>query len=146
MRFTLHIDPNAEEEIIARVRKRSALTDDIEEMVRAADKPTVLTAYGEDDILVLQIREIECIFTEDGRTWAQYSDGKRYRVRARLYEIEDDLPPDFIRINKSAIANRRKIRRFLTQLTGAVDAEFNSGHRDYVSRRCFSELRRRLDL
>lgn len=86
------------------------------------------------------------MYVEDGKTYAAYADGKRYRVRLRLYEAEEQLPPGFIRINKSAFANWQKVKRFVTEFSGAVDIEFMSGHRDYVSRRCFADIRRRYDL
>ena len=89
---------------------------------------------------------IECIWVEDGRTYAIYEDGVRYRLRGRLYEVEAKLGSEFVRINKSALANWNRIRRFKASIAGAVDVEFKSGHVEYVSRRCFAELKRRFDL
>ena len=60
--------------------------------------------------------------------------------------MEARLGPDFVRINKSALANWKRIRRFKASIAGAVDIEFKSGYTEYVSRRCFSQLKRRFDL
>ena len=51
----------------------------------------------------------------------------------------------FIRINKSALANEAHLERFTASFNGAVDAVFRSGYREYVSRRCFAEIKRRYD-
>ena len=102
-----------------------------------------LYGYSADVIKILKINEIESIFALEGTIYVSYSDGKQYLIKVRLYEIESKLPECFIRINKSAIANRRKIVQFDVQFSGAVDAVFKSGYKDYVSRRCFAELKRR---
>ena len=146
MIFRLNINPKCEEEIIANVHQRSAMIDEIERIVTNEDIPNQITGYLEDEIKLLPIEEIECFFVEDEKTYALDSSGKKYVVRKRLYELEDLLPPDFIKINKSAIANRKKIVRFKVLLSCAVDAEFASGYTDCISRRCFAEIRRRLGL
>ena len=50
-----------------------------------------------------------------------------------------------MRINKSALANEAHLERFTASFNGAVDAVFRSGYREYVSRRCFAEIKRRYD-
>ena len=147
MKFRLVLRPEAEEEeIVAAVHQRSELTDEIERLVQADGSAEVLYGCREEEIRRLDTAEIESVYVMDGRTYAAYADGKEYRLKQRLYELEAKLPADFVRINKSALANRRKIRSFQTQISGAVDVVFLSGHRDYVSRRCFSELKRRYEL
>ena len=71
--------------------------------------------------------------------------GHRYQLRDRLRDLEDILPSYFIRINKSTLANEHRIARFDAAFSGGVDAVFRCGHRDYVSRRCFAEIRRRYE-
>jgi DNA-binding LytR/AlgR family response regulator len=146
MNFKLIIDRNCTEEVIANVHERTPLIDEIERLVTQEGIPNQIAGYLEDEIKVLPVEEIECFFVEDEKTFACYKDGKRYVVKKRLYELENILPSDFIRINKSAIANKNRIARFKVALSGAVDAVFESGYSDYVSRRCFAELRRRFGL
>lgn len=146
MNFKLIIDRNCTEEVIANVHERTPLIDEIERLVTQEGIPNQIAGYLEDEIKVLSVEEIECFFVEDEKTFACYKDGKRYVVKKRLYELENILPSDFIRINKSAIANKTRIARFKVALSGAVDAVFESGYSDYVSRRCFAELRRRFGL
>ena len=81
----------------------------------------------------------------EGKTWAIDRHGDRYRLKQRLYELESQLPPNFIRINKSTFANEARIKKFSASFSGAVDAVFLCGYREYVSRRCFAQIKRRYD-
>lgn len=143
MKFKLIIDKNSTEEIIATVHERSALIDKIETLVMEYSGADKIPAFSEDEITNLNINEIECITVIDGKTYAVYNDAKHYRLKHRLFEIEKLLPSSFIRINKSTIANETKIERFKANFSGAVDAVFKCGYKDYVSRRCFAEIKRR---
>ncbi|MBQ1488846.1 MAG: LytTR family transcriptional regulator [Lachnospiraceae bacterium] len=146
MIFKLNIDRECREEIIANVHQRTPLIDEIERMVTQDGTSEQLTGYTEDEIVMLDIREIECFTVEDEKTYAVYKKGKRYLIRKRLYELEEILPGDFVKLSKSAIANRGKIVKFKVQLSGAVDAVFESGNVECISRRCFAEMKRRYGL
>lgn len=63
MKFRIIIDKEKEEEIIARVHKKTHLID-----------------------------EIEAFYIEDGKTYASYADQKKYLVKMHLYELEAILP------------------------------------------------------
>jgi DNA-binding LytR/AlgR family response regulator len=69
--------------------------------------------------------------------------GRSLRTSGTLSDIEKALPSYFIRINKSTLANERKISCFKTTFSGGVDAILKCGYKDYVSRRCFAEIKRR---
>ena len=145
MDFRLIIDKEKKEEVVATVHGRSALTDQIEMLVMQHAGTDRIAAYTEDDVKMLSFSEIECITILDGKTYAVDTAGTQYRLKQRLYELEEMLPACFIRINKSAIANETRLERFSTTFSGAVDAVFKSGYREYVSRRCFALIKRRFD-
>ena len=146
MKFTLNIDKTCDEEITATVHAPSELTERIEALVMEYMGRDKLPVYTKDEMKMLPIAQIECITVIDGKTWAIDTLGKRYRLKGRLYEVETLLPSNFIRINKSALANETHLARFAVCFSGAVDAVFQSGYREYVSRRCFAEIKRRYDL
>ena len=145
MKYKLIIDKNAEEEIIAIVHAPSSLTQQIENLVFSFSGPEGLLGYREDEIRKLAFREIECITILDRKVMAVDTQGRRYRIQDRLRDLEAVLPSYFIRINKSAIANEHCILRFDAVFSGGVDAVFQCGYREYVSRRCFAEIRRRYE-
>ncbi|MEE1075918.1 MAG: LytTR family transcriptional regulator DNA-binding domain-containing protein [Acutalibacteraceae bacterium] len=146
MKFKIFIDKEKEEEIIATVHKRTKLVDEIEALVLNEDTADEIAGYDEDGIVILKLETIEAFYIENSKTYAVCIDKNRYRVKSPLYELEKILPSNFQKLNKSNIANMKHIVRFKTLLNGAVDAEFKSGFTDYISRRCFAELKRRYSL
>lgn len=146
MKFKMIIDPTKDEEIVVTAHAPSELTEKIQQLAQEYTGTDRVAAYWEDDIQMLPFAEIACITVIDGKTVAVDSKGKHYRLKQRLYELEAILPQSFIRINKSAIANERRIERFAANFSGAVDAVFQGGYREYVSRRCFAEIKRRYHL
>ena len=93
----------------------------------------------------LAFSEIECITILGRRVIAMDTHGTQYRIQDRLRDLEKILPSYFIRINKSALANEHRIARFEATFSGGVDAVFQCGYREYVSRRCFGAIRRRYE-
>ena len=126
MKYKLIIDKDAEEEIVATVHAPSLLTQQIED-------------------LVCGFSGADCIIVLDRRVFAIDTGGKRYLLKDRLRDLEAILPTYFIRINKSTLANEHRIQRFHAAFSGGVDAFFLCGYREYVSRRCFAEIKRRYE-
>lgn len=145
MKYKIIIDKDAEEEIIAIVHGPSSLTQQIENLVFSFSGADFIMGYREDEMRKLNFSEIECITILDRKVMAIDGDGTRYRIQDRLRDLEETLPSYFIRINKSTLANEHRISRFEAAFSGGVDAVFQCGYREYVSRRCFSEIRRRYD-
>ena len=145
MKYRLIIDKNAEEEIIAIVHSPSSLTQQIENLVCSFSGIDSIVGYGEDELRKLPFSEIECITILNRKVVAIDGSGIQYSLRDRLRDLEDLLPSYFIRINKSTLANEHRILRFDAAFSGGVDAIFRCGYREYVSRRCFSEIRRRYE-
>ena len=145
MKYRLMIDPDAEEEIIAIVHAPSSLTQQIENLVCSYSGTDYVMGYTEDEMRRLNFQEIECITVLDRKVMAIDTAGRHYRIQDRLRDLEEKLPSCFIRINKSAIANEQHILRFDAAFSGGVDAVFQCGYREYVSRRCFAEIRRRYE-
>lgn len=146
MKFRIIIDKTKDEEVLVTAHARSELTDRLEALVTEASGTDRIVAYRDEDILLLTVDDIECVTVEEGKLFVIDGKNRKYRVKQRLFELEALLPPCFIRINKSALANERRIERFAAAFSGAVDAVFKCGHREYVSRRCFAQIKRRYDL
>ena len=145
MKYRLIIDKEAEEEIVVTAHTPSLLTQQIENLVCSYSGADSILGYREDEMRKLTFREIECLTVIDRKVIAIDADGGRYRVQERLRDLEAVLPSYFIRINKSTLANEHRILRFDAAFSGGVDAVFRCGWREYVSRRCFAEIRRRYE-
>ena len=144
MEYRLIIDETKQESVVVTARAPSSLTDRIEDLVLAYGGRDYLIAYTEDETVRLPYSKVECITVIDRKLYAVAGDGVQYRLKQRLFEVENELPSYFLRINKSTIANSRRIERFKTAFSGAVDAVFQCGYTDYVSRRCLAEWKRRM--
>ena len=145
MKFNLIIDKNKDEEITLTVHERSDIVNKIEAIVAELNGSDRLVAYNDEEMKLLNFSDIECVTVIDGKTYAVDTKGAKLRLKKRLFELEDLLPSYFIRINKSAIANEKRLEKFTTAFSGAVDAVFKCGYVEYVSRRCFAEIKRRFN-
>jgi len=145
MKYKLIIDKDAEEEITVVAHAPSLLTQQIEDLVCGYCGADCIMGYKDDEIRKLAFSEIECITIIGRKVLAIDTCGSRYRIQDRLRDLEGVLPSYFIRINKSALANEHRILRFDAAFSGGVDAVFRCGYREYVSRRCFAEIRRRYE-
>ena len=145
MKYKLIIDKDAPEEITVIAHGPSSLTQQIEDLVRSYAGAEFIMGYRDDEIRKIPFSEIECVTILERKVIAIDTAGNHYRIQERLRDLEDVLPSYFIRINKSAIANEHRIDRFDAAFSGGVDAVFRCGYREYVSRRCFAEIRRRYE-
>ena len=145
MKYKLIIDKNVEEEMIAIVHAPSSLTEQIENLICSFSGVDYIMGYRDDEMRKLPFQEIECITILDRKVIAIDTNGTHYRMQDRLRDLEEILPFYFIRINKSTLANEHRILRFDAAFSGGVDAIFQCGYREYVSRRCFAEIRRRYE-
>ena len=145
MKFNVIINKEKDEEIVMSVHKHTPLVDEIEALIQKHTGTDRIPGYTEDEIKMLTVSEIECVTVLDGKTYAIDSKNCRYRLKQRLYELEEQLPSSFIRINKSTLANETRLDRFKVTYAGSVDAVFKCGYTEYVSRRCFAQIKRRLE-
>ena len=145
MKYELIIDRDAQESVIVTARAPSALTQKIEDLVRSYSGTDSILGSREDELRRLLFTDIECITILDRKVMAIDRAGKEYRIQERLRDLEQLLPSYFIRINKSTLANEHRIARFDAGFSGSVDAVFHCGYREYVSRRCFAQIRRRYE-
>ena len=145
MKYKLILDKHAEEEITVIAHAPSSLTQQIEDLVCSFSGSDSIMGYRDDEIRKMTFSEIECITILDRKVMAIDTEGSQYRIQDRLRDLEAILPSYFIRINKSTLANEHRIVRFDAVFSGGVDAVFRCGYREYVSRRCFAEIRRRYE-
>lgn len=141
MKVKIVVDPTREEEVIIFTHKRTPLVEEIERL--ASDKPMELLGVCDDENVVLEYVKVLRFTVENGKTYA-YAGDKRYRIKQRLYQIEEQAPDCFIRIHQSCLANLRGIARFEAAYSGTLRVVFKNGDVDYVSRRNVRGVKERL--
>ena len=84
MIFNLKINKDCEEEVTATVHRRTALIDEIERLVMQENVTDKIAGYCEDEITMLEIEQVECFYVENEKTFAVYSDGRKYLIKKRF--------------------------------------------------------------
>ncbi len=143
MKIKVFIDETHEEEILIFTHRKTALIDEIEELVN--EFSTEITAYSDKEIIRLNLGDIYCFVAENNKLFA-ITESEKLLIKYRLYSIEEKLSADFIKINKSCIANIKKIDRFDTSISGTLKVKFKNGYTEYVSRRSIKAVKERLGL
>lgn len=143
MKLRILIDKQQEEKILIYAHKKTSLIEEIERLVE--DSTLGFTGYDEDSQFMLNPADIHCFTVEDGRLYALTDSGKLL-IKMRLYQVEEKLSSNFVKINQSCIANVKKIARFDSSVTGTLRVIFKNGYEDYVSRRQIKSVKERLGL
>ena len=145
MIFKLLINPHKNEIVEAQVHQRSIFTDNLEKFVLTNGNSNSIIAYEDKDLIILQLEDIIMITILNNKITAICVNNKKYHLRKRIYQLTNILPKNFWRINKSSIVNQIYIDRFEETKTAGVNIIMKNGLTDYVSRRCFSKIRKSLN-
>lgn len=132
-----------------------ALTDNIQKAMVLLENETedeegmsdnsILAVKKGQDIVLLDFEDIFMIRVEDKQTKV-YTEDKDYLVKKPLYQIEENLDSNFVRVSKTTIVNLRKIKRVAPSLRGMMFIELKNGLKDNISRKYLSDFKSALDL
>ncbi len=143
MKLSIFIDKNREEEIQIFAHEKTKLLEQIESLI--TDYSSQINGFKGKEIYPLKISDIYCFTVENNKVFA-ITESDKFLLKERLYNIENKLSHDFIKINKSCIANFEKIERFDAAITGTLIVKFKNGYTDYVSRRSVKNVKERLGI
>ena len=144
MKFSLISDSEREDEVVVYASEENELVKAIRALCEGENDKT-LVGYDGSEIYKISYNDVICFVSENDRLYAYLSDVK-LRIKSRLYQIEEELPPSFIRINQSCVANVSMIERFDASFSGTLGVVFKNGYRDYVSRRNLKKVKERVGL
>ena len=97
------------------------------------------------DIALLELGDIYMFRVEDKQVNV-YTQDSSYVVKKALYQVEESLNGDFVRISKTTIVNLKKIQRVAPSLKGMMFIELKNGLKDNISRKYLPDFKRALDL
>ena len=135
------IDDRLEEKVVIYAHSRTQLVEGIERLVN--EREEYVLGHTDGSIYKLMPEEIYCVTVEDGKIYAVTSD-ERYRIKERLYEVENDWGRGFLKINQSCLINVKKIERFESSIGGALSVVLDNGYKDYISRRQIKAVKERI--
>ena len=143
MKFRFLIDKNREEEVIVYAHKKTKLVESIENIVK--EDNFELIGYADREAVKLDLADVYCFTVENNKVYA-VCENEKYLLKSRLYQVEENLSENFIKINQSCIANVKKIRKFDASFSGTLTVIFKNGYKDFVSRRNVKNVKERLGL
>ncbi len=125
----------------------ASMTEEVNMILnRLSDQsPQMITGSRDDRFEVIEQADLIRIYASAGKVFAVTRKGE-YTLRLRLYEIEERLPHQFVRISNSEIINLKKVDSFDLSLTGTICVKLADGTVTYVSRRYVSKLKKILGI
>ena len=85
------------------------------------------------------------ILRTEGRELALYdANGERYTVSKPLYELQDCLGREFVRISKSALIRLRRVHHVEPSFNGTMEVVMKNGVREVITRSYRQEFKARL--
>lgn len=106
---------------------------------------TVLDGYLQQEIHLLKITDIYSIYAEESRVFLQ-TDEQEYESKRKLYELEELLSKDFVRVNKSTLVNVHKISSIQMGKIGTTQLLLENDVAIHVSRKYLKELKLHLGI
>ena len=146
MKVRIEIDSEAAEpEVLIRCAE---ITEDIgrlqRQMSAANSEDVKLVFYKGNDEYYFPLAAV-LFFESSGDAIYAHTRDDDFQVRFRLYELEDQLPADFVRISKSCIVNTRQVYSIEHNLASSSQVRFMRSHKTvYVSRRYYGALKARM--
>ena len=147
MKFHIEIDPDATEpEVLVRCAEITEEIGQLQRLVASVDSDAArLVFYKGTDEYYFPLSAV-LFFESNGDAIYAHTRADEFMVRYRLYELESQLPVNFVRISKSCIVNTRQIYSVEHNLTSSSQVRFVRSHKTvYVSRRYYGALKARLE-
>ena len=147
MKLICEVSPDTEyDEIIIRCREKNEkirLIEGVIENVLRGDSELVLTIR--DTEYYVPKGDILYFETEEGRVKAHTVD-RIFTTEYKLFELEEMMPPSFVRVSKSCILNVLKVEAIKRNPLGASEVQLRGcTKRVYVSRSYYKPMKDRLD-
>lgn len=124
------------------------LTDNVKKAIvilENDDSNDMLAVKNGSDIALLELSEIYMFRVEDKQVKV-YTEKNEYIIKKALYQIEESLTIDFVRISKTTIINLKKIERVTPSLKGMMFIQLKNGLKDNISRKYLPNFKKALNL
>jgi DNA-binding LytR/AlgR family response regulator len=124
------------------------LTDNITKamsILESDESSDMLAVKKGSDIALLQFSEVYMLRVEDKQVKV-YTENADYLIKKPLYQVEETLSTDFVRISKTTIVNLKKIERVAPSLKGMMFIQLKNGLKDNISRKYLPDFKNALDL
>lgn len=136
-------NPADEDEIIV---KCNSLDESVIRLLNALkhgkDK---LSLYKDSTIVLVDYSEVLYFESVDDRVFA-YTKNQVYESRQKLYQLEEELPSNFLRASKAVIVNINSIENLAPDFSGRIEATLSNDCKVIFSRMYVPVLKQHLGL
>ena len=144
MKVELNIDEKFKEILVT--ISTDKINDEVPELVNYIEyKEDYLVGIADEQVCVLDISDIIRVFVEDRKVFVVTTKGK-FIVRKKLYEMNNLLTKDFVKISQSEIANIKFIKNLDLSIRGTIVIVYKNSDISYVSRRLLKDFKTKLGL
>jgi len=124
------------------------LTDNITKamsILESDDANDMLAVKKGSNIALLEFGDVY-MFRVENKQVKVYTDNREYLIKKPLYQVEESLGSDFVRISKTTIVNLKKVERVAPSLKGMMFIQLKNGLKDNISRKYLPDFKQALDL
>lgn len=144
MKLELNIDEKVKETLV--VVNANKVDKEVQNLINYIEYSSdYLIGIVEDKASIIDIGEIIRVYIEDRKTFV-VTVKDTYVVKKKLYEVENMVTRNFIKISQSEIANIRFIKNLDFSNTGTIVIKYKNSDISYVSRRMIKEFKLKLGI
>ena len=144
MKLELNIDEKVKETLV--VVSANKIDKEVQNLINYIEYSSeYLIGIVEDKASIIDIGEIIRVYIEDRKTFV-VTLKDTYVVKKKLYEVENMVTRNFIKISQSEIANIKFIKNLDFSNTGTIVIKYKNSDISYVSSRMIKEFKLKLGI
>ena len=144
MKLELNIDEKVKETLV--VVSANKIDKEVQNLINYIEYSSeYLIGIVEYKASIIDIGEIIRVYIEDRKTFV-VTLKDTYVVKKKLYEVENMVTRNFIKISQSEIANIKFIKNLDFSNTGTIVIKYKNSDISYVSRRMITEFKLKLGI
>ncbi len=146
MKVEIEINPNIEDTtVVIKAKQDSIEVQKLIQKIQSINYNNKIVVSKDDKAFILDFNEIESIYSRQGKVYVR-KDNEEYITKSKLYELEEELNENFIRISNSEIINIDKVKNLDLSITGTIEISTKTGYTTYVSRRNIKKIKQYLKI
>ena len=144
MKLELNIDEKVKETLV--VVSANKIDKEVQNLINYIEYSSeYLIGIVEDKASIIDIDEIIRVYIEDRKTFV-VTLKDTYVVKKKIYEVENMVTRNFVKISQSEIANIKFIKNLDFSNTGTIVIKYKNSDISYVSRRMIKEFKLKLGI
>jgi DNA-binding LytR/AlgR family response regulator len=124
------------------------MSDNVKKIVQCVDdleKISTISGHKEQELYFLDIQNVLSFVAQNKQIYAITQYGQ-FIIKERLYQLEQILPSDYIRVSKSEIINKHCIEKLSLETNGSIKLYLKHNYCTYSSRRYLKSIKERLEI